>query len=313
MGLAAWMMAGGEASRVQSEWVEVEGARMHYLKAGSGPPLILIHGIIGSAFSWRHNLQSLAQESTVYAVDLLGLGESDRVPGLDAGMGATAKRMVRFMDAVNLEKADILGTSHGGAIAMLMAADFAERVKKLILVAPANPFSDVSDAIIRFYQTALGKWFAPMVPNLPQAVQEIALARLYGDRSRVTPGTLEHYMASLRVPGTPEHVMNILGCWFSDMQEVTSALPRLEERPSLLVWGDKDHAVSFQSTDELRRLMPKAELKVMEGAGHLPYEELPGEFNRAVKSWLGSARAAGFYPGIPRVRGPQFLPQEKTA
>lgn len=289
MGLAAWMTENLEHGRFESEWAIVDGARMHYLKAGSGPPLILIHGIIGSSFSWRRNLDSLAQDSTVYAVDLLGLGESDRVEGLDAGMPATAERMVRFMDAVKVDSAHVLGTSHGGAVAMLLAANHADRVRELVLVAPANPFSDVSDAIVRFYQTGLGKWFAPLVPNLPQNLQEIALGRMYGDRSRIMPGTIEHYMDALRVPGTPQHVVNILDSWFDDMRKVADCLSRLEEKRILLVWGDKDRAVILKSGYKLQERLHKAQLKVMETAGHLPYEELPGEFNRIMRGWLASS------------------------
>lgn len=300
MGLAAWMIAGSEPYPVEDHWAMVDGARMHYVRAGSGPALVLVHGIIGSAYSWRYNLQSLAQVATVYAVDLLGLGQSERVPSLDASMEATADRLVKFLDALNLQKADIVGTSHGGAITMLMTARYPERVSRTVLVAPANPFSDQSDAIVRFYRTSLGKWFAPHVPNLPPALQQIALGRMYGNPERVVPGTLENYMAALRVPGTAEHVMNILANWFEDMRAVANVLDRLVEKPMLLLWGDKDRAVSIESAYRLKQRLPRAELAILRGTGHLPYEELPGEFNRAVKSWLDvSARQAH---GIELVR-----------
>ncbi len=291
MGLAAWMTAGSEPYPVESHSVMVDGARMHYVKAGSGPALVLVHGIIGSSYSWRYNLQSLAQVATVYAVDLLGLGQSERVLGLDASMKATADRVVKFLDAAGLRRADILGTSHGGAITMLAAARYPKRFGRTVLVAPANPFSDQSDAIIRFYRSSLGKWFALHVANLPPALQQIALGRMYGNPERVTPGTLENYMAALRVPGTAEHVMNILSNWFEDMNAVRDALEGLAEKPVLLLWGDKDRAVSLESAYQLQKKLPKSKLTVLSGTGHLPYEELPGEFNRAVKSWLdGVAR-----------------------
>ena len=285
MGLAAWMTDGLQTG-ADSHWAMVEGAQMHYLKAGSGPPLVLIHGLIGSAFSWRCNMQALAKNWTVYAVDMLGLGQSQRVPGLNASMSATADRMVKFFDAVQIVRADVIGTSHGGAVAMLLAAHYPERVGKLVLVAPANPYSDQSDAIIRFYRTSLGKWFAPHVPNLPAQLQEIALGRMYGDPNRVPPGTLGNYMSSLRVPGTAAHVMNILEGWFADMKDVEASLDKLANKPMLLLWGDKDRAVSMESAYKLKKLMRRAELVIMHGAGHLPYEELPAEFNRDVTAWL---------------------------
>ncbi len=286
MALTNWMMEYAEPSEIQSEWVEVDGARMHYLVTGTGRPLILIHGIIGSAFSWRRNMKPLAHEATVYAIDLLGLGESERVTGLDASMMATARRVIRFMDALGLEVADIVGTSHGGAIAMLLSACYPERVGKLVLVAPANPFSDVSDAIIRFYRTALGKWFVLQVPFLPQSVQDIALGRMYGDPARVPPGTLTNYVSALQTPGTTQHVMNILGCWFEDMEQVKELLPKLIDKPMLLLWGDRDRAVSLESAHHLHGIFRHSVLAVLEGAGHLPYEEMPGEVNSRLREWL---------------------------
>ncbi|MHB1699380.1 MAG: alpha/beta fold hydrolase [Acidobacteriaceae bacterium] len=286
MTLATWMMENIKPSVIRSDWAEVDGARMHYLVTGSGPPVILIHGIIGSAFSWRRNMRPLAHDATVYAIDMLGLGQSDRVPGLDASMSATAERVIAFMDALHLETADVVGTSHGGAIAILLAARYPERVGKLVLVAPANPYSDLSDAIIRFYRTALGKWFVLQVPFLPEPVQDIALGRMYGDPARVPPGTLANYVSALQIPGTAQHVMNILNCWFEDMQQVSEALPMLEDKPVLLLWGDKDRAVSLSSAHKLNGVLRRSELTVLEGAGHLPYEEMPGEVNCRLREWL---------------------------
>lgn len=302
MALANWMLRTG---KTESAFVNVDGARMHYLTAGSGFPLILIHGIIGSAYSWRNNIQPLAKKATVYAVDLLGLGESDRVPGLDATMHATAARLTRFMDEVGVEKADIVATSHGGAVALLLAALYPERVRKLVLVAPANPFSDTADAIVRFYQTALGKWFVPYVPFLPQPLQEVALGRMYGDAQRVAPGTLGNYVSALRVPGTAEHVSGILQNWFDDMAEVARDLPMLAEKPMLLLWGDKDRAVSVKSASKLMRTLRRARLRVFKGLGHLPYEEVPEEFNRTVMAWLAKSTDIGERKA--KEAGPRFL------
>lgn len=293
MALASWMLSSVEAGRAKSEFADVDGARMHYLTAGSGFPLILIHGIIGSAYSWRNNILPLAKNSTVYALDLLGLGESERVAGLDATMSATAGRLTRFMDAVGVEKADIVATSHGGAVAMMLAALYPDRVRKLILVAPANPFSDTADAIVRFYQTALGKWFVPHVPFLPEPLQEVALGRMYGDPHRVAPGTVGNYVAALRVPGTAQHVAGILENWFVDMAELAKDLPKLAEKPMLLLWGDRDRAVSVKSASRLMRTLHRARLRVFKGMGHLPYEEIPEEFNGAVMAWLAKSPKDG--------------------
>ena len=121
-------------------WSELDGYRMRYLRGGSGPPLLLLHGLLGYSFSWRFALPALAEKATVYAVDMPGAGFSDRPANPTGGFRAHAERLLRFLDNVGVESCDLLGTSHGGAIAMRAAALAPERVRSLILVAPVNPW-----------------------------------------------------------------------------------------------------------------------------------------------------------------------------
>src|SRR5271166_5045405 len=106
---------------VEECWMDFDGARMRYLRAGSGPALILLHGLLGYSFSWRFTMPALAPYATVHALDMLGAGFSDRAYALDYSMRATAKRVVRFAEQLRLPALDLLGTSHGGAVAMLAA------------------------------------------------------------------------------------------------------------------------------------------------------------------------------------------------
>src|SRR5438128_11222407 len=102
-------------TKIEEAFVVVDGAKIHYQRAGPGRPLLLLHGLVGSAKNWRRNISFLSRDSSVYAVDLFNMGKSERVPGLDAGLDATADRLAAYMDAVGLDEADIAGHSHGGA------------------------------------------------------------------------------------------------------------------------------------------------------------------------------------------------------
>src|SRR3979490_1368587 len=129
---------------VEECWMDLDGARMRYLRAGSGPALILLHGLLGYSFSWRFTIPAQASSFTVYAPDMLGAGFSDRPAGLDHCMGATARRLLRFVEKLGLSSFDLLGTSHGGAVAMMAAADCLSpgarlHVRGLVLVAPGHP------------------------------------------------------------------------------------------------------------------------------------------------------------------------------
>jgi len=273
---------------IEDEYVSVNGVSLHYHRAGSGRPLLLLHGLVGSAGNWRQNISFLARHATVYAVDLLNMGQSERVPGLDASLEATADRVAVCMDALGLNEADVAGHSHGGALAMMLAARHPERVRRLILFAPANPYCDLGRQLIGFYQTPMGVWLARQIPWLPRMLKKTALSRMYGDACRVPEDALEGYTAGLRVPGTVEHVLNIVRGWSADMGQLREVLADLAEKPTLLIWGDRDRAVGLDSARELQRTLRRSRLVVLPGVGHIPFEEMPEACNDAMCDWLAS-------------------------
>ncbi|WP_049961423.1 alpha/beta fold hydrolase [Pseudacidobacterium ailaaui] len=300
MALATWMLA--EGPPVERE-VRIHGHLMHCLVAGSGPSLLLIHGLLGSAEAWVPCLPRLAEDSTVYAVDTLNIGRSDRVSGLDASLSAQADRMARFMGQAGIHRADVLGTSHGGAIALMLAARHPELVRSLLLHAPANPFSNIADPLLHFYRTPLGRWFAHQLPYLPTGLQELALGRMYGNRKHpVRDEVLELYMRSLKVLGTIDHVLNILECWFDDMHQLKAALKQIREIPVQLIWGTRDRAVSMASGKVLKKNLPQAEMAILPGVGHLPFEEAPGAFAEVVNTFLRKLDRSEARPGPQLVR-----------
>ena len=259
---------------------------MRYLTAGSGRPLLLIHGLLGYSFSWRFNLGELARCSTVYAVDLPGVGFSDR-PVLDCSLGAIARRLADFLDRLGIREFDLLGTSHGGAVAMTLAALDPQRVRRMVLSAPANPWSRYGRQLVRLFSSASGRYLAPRMVKI-STIPRSRLRRMYGDRSRITPGTLEGYLAAIAVPGTIEHVLRIVRCWRSDLKQLRRTLPAIAGIPTLLLWGSRDMLVSPASAASLQEQFRQAELVLFDGAGHLPYEEVPEAFNRAVLDFLTS-------------------------
>ncbi len=274
------------STAIEERWATVDGCRMRYLCGGSGPALVLVHGLLGYSFSWRHALPVLSEKATVYAVDMLGVGFSDRPPNLSCRFRDHAARLLRFLDSLEVASCDLLGTSHGGAVAMMAAARAPERIRSLILVAPVNPWS------------AHGKRWAPLLSSAPMSwlilrlgpgleiAHDLMLRRLYGDRSRIRPGTLAGYSAPLRIPGSFKYWLDVMGTWNSDLEDLTSAIPRIAHIPTLLLWGDKDRAVSPTSADELRRQFRDCRIELFAGVGHLPYEEVPERFNASMMGFL---------------------------
>lgn len=118
----------------------------------------------------------------------------------------------------------------------------------------------------------------------------MAVQRMYGDARRVPSGTIEGYSALAMRPGKVHSVLSTLRSWQDDVNALSSAIPRITV-PSLLIWGTRDGAVDLRSAEHLRRALPASDLKLIEGAGHLPFEETPDEFNRLVLDFVARARA----------------------
>lgn len=268
--------------------IVVAGHRVHYRRSGTGPAVVLIHGLLAHSFSWRFTIPALARHFTVYAPDVLGIGFSDRVAGLDCGMRASAERMLEFVDALGLREFDLVGTSHGGAMATIMAAEAGQRIRRLVLVAPVNPWSGFGWKRTAVLSTGLGRLLFRATYMRLDRLNRWALARLVADPSRIPPGTLEGYIEPLKIAGSVDYLLDVVRCWHGDVPALQPMYEKIRV-PTLLVWGDRDPAVWPRSAPQVQRAIRGSELILLPGIGHLPYEETPEEFNRVLLEFLRSS------------------------
>ncbi len=284
-----WEEAGTEC------WMEIDGARMRYLRAGSGPPLILMHGLFGYSHSWRYVMPALAPIATVYAPDLLGAGFSDRPRDIDHSMRGTALRVLQFAEKLGLTTFDLLGTSRGGAVAMCAAAECVSgnagglQLRRLVLVCPVNPYSAHGRQIAPFFGSRMGAGlFRAGLRMSGRRLYSYFHARMFGDRRKIPAGSLEGYEAPLAIPGLFEHGLSIVKRWTADLHELEGLLPKLKAVPTLLMWGSKDTAVYVSSMEPLAQHFSNVRKVVFPGVGHLPYEECPEDFNRELIRFLSN-------------------------
>ncbi|MGA8539310.1 MAG: alpha/beta fold hydrolase [Terriglobales bacterium] len=280
--------------QIEERWLELPDGRMRYLKAGSGPPIILIHGLMGYAFSWRFTIPALAPHATIYAVDNLGAGLSPAREGIDCTVHATAKRVLQFADALGIRNFDLLGTSHGGGVAIMVASICADRcaerndrrLQRLILVAPVNPWSPHGKRFAPFVGSDFGAMLFLKTIESWRSLDRLWLRRLFGDVARIPSDSLEGYRIPALKNHALRHAVHIAKNWTADLAELERAIPKISEYPTLLIWGTKDRAVAFDSAEPLRRNFSNARLVAFDGVGHLPYEEAPEDFNRALADFL---------------------------
>jgi len=291
---------------VEEHWLQLPDGRMRYLKAGSGPPLILVHGLMGYSFSWRFTIPALAPHATVYAIDNLGAGLSPANEGMDCSLRATAERLLQFVDALGLQDFDLLGTSHGGGVAIMVAALCAEkapkkaadsetsaakhpRLQRLILVAPINPWSRHGKRLAPFVGSPFGSAILRNTIERWRSFDHIWLERLFSESAKIPSDSLAGYRIPILKNKVFRHASHIVKNWTVDLAALGGALPKIRDYPTLLLWGSKDRAVDPRSAEPLSQNFRNAHLIVFEGVGHLHYEEAPEEINRALIDFLTNA------------------------
>src|SRR5690349_19582326 len=149
-------MAGPVFEGMSEHWVSIDGLRIRYLAGGTGAPLLLVHGIAGFSFSWRKNFGDLITHFRVLAPDLPGVGYSERSDKVDASIPGMARMLFRFLDAVQINSAHIVGSSHGGAVVMEMAAEQPQRLRSMVLVALVMLYAENKQDRIRVMISAIG-------------------------------------------------------------------------------------------------------------------------------------------------------------
>jgi pimeloyl-ACP methyl ester carboxylesterase len=280
----------GAGDGVDECWMDFDGARMRYLRAGSGPALILLHGLMGYSFSWRYTMPALAPHRTVYAPDMLGAGFSDRPHGIDHSARGTALRVLQFIENLGLASFDLVGTSRGGIVATALAAECVARaspsVRKLVLVCPVNPYSSHGKRLAPFFGTRFGAAAFRFAIARRPSLYPYFHSRLFADRSKIPAGSLAGYQAPLAIPGLFEHALSIVRTWTQDLRQQERLLVKLKDIPTLLIWGDKDPAVYVSSMEQLAQHFSNVQKVVFPGVGHLPYEECFPEFNHVLITFL---------------------------
>ena len=219
------MVAAGAPPRYET----IDGLRLRYVRKGHGLPLVLLHGIGSSIYTWKDTLPLLAAHHDVIAMDLPGFGDSG-VPEHPTGETAT-RSVVGLMDRLGIARASIVGNSLGGAIAVAIAARAPARVDRLILIDAAGYNFALADR--PFVLRLAAGVPAPLAEVLP-------LCQVFHDDRLVTPERLAEYLAPLRRPGAAAAVRAVLlGTDDLGFPEVVRSV----HAPTLVIWGERDQAL----------------------------------------------------------------------
>ena len=263
--------------------------RISYLERGCAetgrPSFILVHGLVGTAATLALLMEAFPADWHAVAIDLPGAGFSDRDPHLNPGLAAMAQCVHQTLDALAISTPVLVGYSHGGAVALYVAASAPARIRALVLLAPAHPYFSQADRLIAFYLSPIGGLFAHTLPWYPEACYRLGLRLVSGAggadlRERVLP-----YRQNLRTPGTVSFLLRLLATWHADMDELRHLLERSLVTSALLLWGDRDRVVPASSAPALTKRLQDAELHLLPGVGHRPAEEDPAQCVALITDW----------------------------
>lgn len=267
--------------------VTVDGLEIRFTRAGSGPTLVLVHGLLGYSFSWRFAMPILSRGREVVALDMAGSGFSACDACLDCSLKASAKRLSRFLDAMGISKCDLLGSSYGGTTALMLATQEPARLRTLTLVSPANPWSRIGRKRLAVLRDPLAAWAFPFWARIFRPpLLRFFLWRMYGNPAAVTSETVKGYSLPVARPGVLEHAVKIAHAWRTSMSDLEQALPAAADIPTLILWGGKDRLVAPSSAEKLQQHFHHAKVATLPKAGHLPYEEYPEEFCQILLRFL---------------------------
>jgi pimeloyl-ACP methyl ester carboxylesterase len=260
--------------------VNAAGLRIRYIRRGSGPAVVLLHGFSSSIYTWAEVVPRLAERYDVVAVDLPGFGGSEIPRRLDA---ATTQRLLpEVMDGLGLQRASLAGNSLGGAIAAVTAARRPERVEKLVLIDAAgyNLRREDRPPLLR----AMGRLPVALVRAFPpRPLQRLGLKQVFYDDSKVTEERVEEYLAPMARPGALEAAHEILT---SGDDFGLPGLLRQVRAPTLVIWGRDDTWIPLAHADLFLRDIPGARKVVLEQCGHVAQEERPQEVARLIDEFL---------------------------
>ena len=269
----------------ESHFVDVDGIKFHYVVAGEGPPLLLLHGLGASVITWRDNMGPLSQHFRVYAVDLPGHGDSDK-PDIDYSLETVAYYLGRLLDVMGLERCSIVGNSVSGPLAIKLGRDIPDRIHKLVLVDSASLGRELSLYIRLVSIPFLGS----ILESSRVGGTKYMLKGVFYDEKFVVPDLLDELHRSRSMPGAKEAVIrpirlgvNLLGV---RKEFILDGQMKQLEAPLLIVWGANDVIFPVAHAYNALREAPHAQLKVFPECGHWPHMEKSEEFNQLVVEFL---------------------------
>ena len=260
---------GDEDSASQYEFVDTAAGRLRYARRGDdGPALVLIHGFGGDLDNWLFNIDALAQQARVFALDLPGHGQSTKQLG-DPSLAGLAGVLQAFLDAVEIDRAHLVGHSMGAAVAARLACDAPDRVLSLSLIGAAGLGPEINaDYIDGFVDAESRRELKPVLLNL------------FADSEFVSRSMVDDLLKYKRIDGVHEALQQLAASLFADGKQQNLLGTEIAELsiPTLVIWGAEDRVIPAAHAQNAGA----ARIEQIDGAGHMVQMEQASRVNALI-------------------------------
>lgn len=279
---------------VLSNFVNVNGIRTHFVESGQGDPIVLIHGAGPGAFGWagwRQTIPALSQHYHVYAIDTLGFGQTDKPTNIVYSDQASVDHLAGFIDALCLEKVNLIGNSRGAYMAAKYTCDHPDRVKRLLMISSGSLAAAMG--IERQEKQKEGLRQLQGYDGTPEAMRKF-MQKIVHDHSKITDELVAIRVKMAALPGhdfvqkSQKQYRDSLADNPNERQrfDLTHRLPKLTI-PMHMVWGAKDTFAPAEFADKLRALLPNVSFEMLLNSGHQAQNDESDKFNEIALAFLG--------------------------
>ena len=272
--------------------VDLHGHNVVYRRAGSGPPVVLVHGMVNSSRHWGAVAQRLAERHDVIAPDLVGHGDS-ATPRGDYSLGAHAAVIRDLLSSLGIERATVVGHSLGGGVAMVFFWQFPQRVERLALVSSGGLGREVSPLLRTASLPGVKALISAAAhPRVTGGMHEAGTRlRERGSGLGVQLQAVARALRPLETAGAREAFVQTLRAVIDPRGQRVSADDRLyllEAMPTLIAWGDRDRTIPVDHGLAAHAALPGSRFVTLPGAAHFPHLETPDALADALLDWIAT-------------------------
>ncbi|WP_395694947.1 alpha/beta fold hydrolase [Nocardioides sp.] len=280
------------------QYLTINGHRRAFVKVGSGPALLLLHGLGCDHTTWESVIEPLSRRYTVIAPDLLGHGRSDK-PRADYTLGGFANGMRDLLTVLGIDKVSVVGHSFGGGVAMQFAYQYPERTERLMLVASGGLGPEVTPAIRMISLPGFHPVMTVLtLPGIRHA-GKLGLRALSGTGLPATRDLDEvaeifDTFRDAHARHAVRHVVKAVVDWRGQVLSMAGRAYLIEAMPLWVVWGQDDQVIPVAHAARAAELAPHARVEVFDDAGHFPHKDHPQRFARLVHDFVRTTEASSY-------------------